>query len=103
MRCACFSLVNFGDCLPSVESQTHRIHSDGMMTFGPDSTAQRKPSRNKNVSYFCVTESAGGFSISTFSPFSLRSQLLTFPSSKPQLIQFSLGRHIPLQVMTNRS
>src|SRR6267143_87238 len=24
---------------------THRIHSDGMMTFGPDSTAQRKPSR----------------------------------------------------------
>lgn len=25
MRCACFSLVNFGDCLPSVESQTHRI------------------------------------------------------------------------------
>src|SRR5260370_42357385 len=44
MRCACFSLVNSGDCLPSAESQTHRIHSDGMMTFGPDSTAQRKPS-----------------------------------------------------------
>src|SRR5258708_4551301 len=42
MRCACFALVNSGDCLPSVESQTHRIHSDGMMTFGPDSTAQRK-------------------------------------------------------------
>ncbi len=45
MRCACFSLVNFGDCLPSLLSQTHRIHSDGMMTFGPESAAQRKPSR----------------------------------------------------------
>src|ERR1035437_4329934 len=44
MRCACFWLVNSGDCLPSAESQTHRIHSDGMMTFGPNSTAQRKPS-----------------------------------------------------------
>src|SRR5450759_2775224 len=44
MRCACFSLVNSGDCLPSAESQTHRIHSDGMMTFGLDSPAQRQPS-----------------------------------------------------------
>src|SRR6202166_4197214 len=45
MRCACFSLLNSGDWLVSVESQTHGIHFDGMMTFGPDSTAQRKPSR----------------------------------------------------------
>ena len=45
MRCACFSLVNSGDWLASVESQTHGIYFDGMMTFGPDSTAQRKPSR----------------------------------------------------------
>src|SRR6267142_44639 len=45
VRCPCYSLVNSGNCLTSAESQTHRIHSDGMMKFGPDSTAQRKPSR----------------------------------------------------------
>jgi hypothetical protein len=45
MRCACFSLANSGACLPSSLSQTHRIHSEGVITFGPESTAQRKPSR----------------------------------------------------------
>jgi hypothetical protein len=45
MRFACFSLANSGDCSPSFWSQTHRIHSEGMMTFGPESTAQMKPSK----------------------------------------------------------
>src|SRR4029077_3786761 len=45
MRCACFSLANSGACSPSSISQTHRNHSEGMMSFGPESTAQRKPSR----------------------------------------------------------
>src|ERR1035441_8194931 len=45
MRCACFSLANSGACAPSSLSQTYRIHSEGMMTFGPESAAQRKPSK----------------------------------------------------------
>src|SRR5450759_4392613 len=45
MRCGCFSLANSGDCSPSSMSQIHRIHSDGITTFGPETTAQRKPSR----------------------------------------------------------
>ena len=35
----------FVEGAPSSLSQTHRIHSEGMMTFGPESAAQRKPSK----------------------------------------------------------
>src|SRR5450759_4489479 len=45
MHFACFSLANCGACSPSFWSQTHRIHSEGTMTFGPESTAQMKPSK----------------------------------------------------------
>src|ERR1017187_904149 len=45
MHCAWFSLANSGDCSPSSMSQIHRSHSDGITTFVPQTTAQKKPSR----------------------------------------------------------